>query len=160
MADRLDERLQPGERVVYQTRSNRAFVWLVLTLFAGLVVGWGLFFGATDLPFDKVSWLFHALFLAILSWFVHAWLSNGTALVTEHRLLYDCGPLATLWSRQRVYDIPHREIAEIRGTAGDRRETLSLSLTDGRELSLWNVADRHGLAKALCAASGASMNAP
>ncbi len=157
MADRLDERLQPGERVLYQTQPNHASVWLVLVMFAVLAVGWGLFVWATDVTFDKVFWLFLVLFLIMLKLAFHyAWLSSGAALVTERRLLYDRGPVATLWSRQRVHDIPHREIAEIGG--GGISDAFSLHLTDGRVLPLGNIAKQRRLAEALAEASGAPMS--
>ena len=95
MAARLDDMLEPGERVVYRTGTNRtavrvflvlaSVVWLMLAVFA--------------VYFETASWFFSTLLIAIPASALAIWLQTGAAIVSNCRLLLDRGPTATLWGR-------------------------------------------------------------
>ena len=150
MASRLDKRLEPGERVVYRSPSGRPVTRHYVILGLAVVLPSGLLVALTPTP----AWVLYGALVGVAAPGLAAWLSLGAALVTERRLLYDRGVSATLWSWQRVIEVAHGEIVEIRVSRSFWLKGLSLRLADGRVLALPPLANHEAMAEALSAVTG------
>ncbi len=161
MGARLDQMLEPGERVVYRTDTYRGIVRVLYALMAVIVLFWGLFAALSGLTSERIWWVIAAVLGAMLAGAFGHWLNTGAAIVTDRRLLYDHGPWATVWSRQRLIAVPFVEIAEYRNLEPSWRHAPSLHLTNGRVIGLGNISNPRRLAEALAVApSDAPSNAP
>ena len=153
MTAKLDDRVPQGESVVFRTSSRRVPVWVSFG-FLALVVVWGLYFWASELLSDSVLWILMLLLIAALSSFLQVWFEAGAALVTEKRLLYDRGPAATIWGRERILDLPLSGIAEIRKKRSWLGKDYQLLLADGRPLAIGSMSKSRHLIDAVSEASG------
>lgn len=161
MTTRIEDLLEFGERVVYRTDTFRMALRVFFASLAAIAVCWGLFLALSSIEFGMAAQAINISLAAGFGVAFGVWFQTGAAIVTDHRLLYDSGPWATVWSRQRLIAVPLAEIAEFTGLEPSWRHAPSLRLTDGRVIGLGGIRNPNRLVEALSSTPGAaSANAP
>ena len=149
MARRFDQMLEPGERVVYRTDTFRTALRVFFASLAAIVVCWGLFLSLSDVETGMAARAITILLAVGFGVSFGVWFWSGAAIVTDRRLLYDRGPWASFWGRQRLVAIALVDISELTGMRPSWRQAPSLRLTDGQVIGLGGIRNPKRLAEAL-----------
>ena len=161
MTARLDQMLEPGERVVYRSDTFRTALRVFFASLAAIAVCWGLFLAFSGVEFGMDVRAINIGLAAVFGGSFAVWFQSGAAIVTDRRLLYDRGPWASFWGRQRLVAIALVDISELTGMRPSWRQAPSLRLTDGRVIGLGGIRNPKRLAEALATApSDAPSHAP
>jgi hypothetical protein len=154
VADKLDQFLRPGERVVARSRlGGRDLVALtlqILVLLGVFAYGWhvlNIWIDAeTNSAADAVSKLFFALSIALLC--AHHWLSRSEVLVTDRRLLRRRGLI------KGVTELPLSEVWRVHGLAQGSPFPICAESKSGDIIDLGGVPNPRQLGHAVAAAAG------
>ena len=87
MADRLDDLLEPGERVVYRSDTFRTALRVFFASLAGIAVCWGIFLALSGVEFGMAVRAINIGLAAVFGGMFGFWFQTGAAIVTDRRLL-------------------------------------------------------------------------